>query len=166
MVLSAETDVKPDNLRFLNRRFMDGLVVIYKDFGVLEYEFIGQDKFAVFRHGEILAYKITQNGTEKIFYSLLDGEINRLFPSTAVVTYALNKFSVNSVVKLNDAAESLVPMVNQFEFSNYEKDINQVLISENKKNVALIFTNKLILLTKLDPEKPYVVKTLKNLRVG
>jgi hypothetical protein len=166
MVISAECDVKPDQLRFLNKRFIESLTVIYKEFGVIGYEFFSTNRFAILRHGELIVNRITVQGTEKTHTVLLDLEIDRIFPLSATLAFQSTKFENNSLVKVNESAAGDKQPETKLAFSGIDKDLIQVLRSESGTKLACVYSDKLVFYSQGDLGQSFQAHEYKNLRVN
>lgn len=164
IVVSAECDVKPDQLRFLNKRFAESLTIIYKEFGVIGYEFVGADRFAILRHGELIVNRLTATGTEKTHTVLLDLEIDRLLPLSAVLAYQAGKFENNCLVKLTEVAAT-DKAEGKLAFRGVDKDLHRVFRSESGTKIALVYSDKLVFYSQDDPALSFDCHEYKNLRV-
>lgn len=166
MIISAECDVKPDQLRFLNKRFIESLTVIYKEFGVIGFEFVGSDRFAILRHGELIVNRMTPHGTEKSHTVLLDLEIDRIFPLSSLLAFQSTKFENNSVVRVNELATGDKPPESKLAFSGIDRDLVQVLRSESGSQIACVYSEKLVFYSRADPGQSFQPHEYKNLRVS
>lgn len=166
MVISAECDVKPEQLRFLNKRFIESLTVIYKEFGVIAYEFVGSDKFAILRHGELIVNRVSQVGTEKTHTVLLDLEIDRVLPMSAVLAYQSNKFENNCLVKVNENTTSENKGESKLAYNGIDKELLQVLRSESGTKIAWVYSDRLVFHSREVEGQSFQSHDYKNIRVN
>lgn len=166
MILSAQDDIKPEGLRFLNRRFVDSLTMVYKEFGVIAYEFVGSHRFAILRHGELIVNQVNKGSTEKVHTVLLDLEIDRILPMSQLVAYQSSKFENNAIVKVLDLNQKEITGEQKLSYPSFDKGLTRVLQSESGTYTAFIYTNKLVLYKRGSAGQASTVHSYRGLKVS
>lgn len=146
--MSAKGSEEFKHFRFLTKKFIDTLEIVYKEFGVISYEFIGNDKFSILRLGEVIVNRLNDSNIEKIHTILVDLEIDRVMPRTNLLIYQSTKYENNTFIDVESSNQIDKATENKIKMSGFGKKLSYIEISQSGLIKAFVYSDKLVLLLK------------------
>ena len=160
LILTAKSGTQSSALKFLTKRFVDCLAIIYKDFGVISYEFVGSNRFAILRHGEIIVNRAHETGTEKTHTILLDLEIDRILPKSNLVAFQSTKFENNLVVDMEETNHDNKLNDGKLRFGGFGRNLVGTDVAEGNQYLAFVHTDKLAILCPGEPVLEFIFQNI------